>query len=99
MTIRCPQRFRWRKKPTEPWKWGCCYPHVHDPDRWYFDAGRGFGSFASDPTETIRQVLGEGVTVQWLDNDFGFAPQEAVCCGKTFLSALALREHLKTCPG
>jgi hypothetical protein len=71
---RLPQRFTWRDNGE--WHFGVCMPMVAvNVEYWQIIAGKGQGSFDSNPWESMGHVIGDG-EFRWIDNDFNWEPRE-----------------------
>jgi hypothetical protein len=73
-TEKLPQRFAWRDDGE--WHFGVCIPMVAvNVEYWQIIAGKGQGSFDSNPWESMGHVIGDG-EFRWIDNDFNWEPRE-----------------------
>lgn len=97
--IRLPQRFQWMERNGGPWLNGIVVPSsdVDLGERWHIRSHGMFGSFDDDPWEVMGQILGDIADLRWIDNDYGWQPKSATCCGTVHDSADDLRRHLKEC--
>jgi hypothetical protein len=71
---RLPQRFTWRDDGG--WHFGVCIPMVAvNVEYWQIIAGKGHGTFDSNPWESMGHVIGDG-EFRWIDNDFNWEPRK-----------------------